>query len=212
MLVASTRSSEAQPVALLGVDASDRAVYRDGPSIMRISLAGGTATALATSPDLARVAPGSASPDGEAILARDYGAARWYVLANDRVTVWDESLGTIVEHGHYGVVVDSRTPIWIGPHTFLARDASGSLHAVDARTSTPVRQGAQLRVSDIVLAHQGGTLLVARGGLVLRVELATGAVRETGPDLLPDTHGVSAAGLPSGGFLLTSSGATYRID
>jgi hypothetical protein len=65
---------------------------------------------------------------------------------------------------------------------------------------------------DIVLTHRAGTLLVVRGGVVILLELSTGAVRETGLDLRPNSEGAYAAALPSGGFVLSSGTTTYRID
>jgi hypothetical protein len=213
-LVTSQVPSEPQTVALLGIDGSDRAVYRDGTKIMRIPLAGGATTTIATSAEYARIASGDTSPDGAAILARGYDPTRWYVIANDRVTAWDEAIGSVVQNGSSEVVRKGKgdAALWVGPHTFLARDPAGALFSVDAVTSTRVPHGARLVIGDIVLAHQGGTLLVVRGGVVVLLELSTGAVRETGLDLRPNSEGAHAAALPSGGFFLLSSTTTYRID
>jgi hypothetical protein len=42
--------------------------------------------------------------------------------------------------------------------------------------------------------------------------MGSGAVRDTGLDIPPDTGGAHAAALPSGGFVLSSFIGTYRID
>lgn len=211
-LVLSEDPSGPQTVALLGIDASDRAVYRDGAKIMRIPLAGGATATLATSPDYARVIPANTSPDGAAIFARGYEPARWYVIANDRVVAWDDALGTVVEDGNQGFTKSGATTLWIGPHTFLARDPSGSLASVDALTFVRSPQAGRLVNGDVVLAYQRGTLLVVRGGVVVLLDTSTGAVRGIGLDLRPYDEGAQAAALPSGGFVLSSSSDTYRID
>ena len=211
-LITSAVPSEPQTVALLGVDASDRAVYRDGTKIARVPLAGGAATTLATSAEYARVIPGNTSPDGHAILARGYEPARWFVIANDRVTAWDESLGSIVEDGNPGLTKTGAAALWIGPHTVLARDQAGVLSTVDALTNARTPHSGRLLNGDVVLAHRGGTLLVVRGGVVVLLELSTGVVKETGLDLRPNSEGAHAAALPSGGFFLSSRTTTYRID
>jgi hypothetical protein len=213
-LVVSQLAAEPQPVALLGIDDSDRAVYRDGTRIMRIPLAGGVTTMLATSAEYARVVPGSTSPDGTATLARGYEPTRWYLIANDRVTAWDEAIGSVVQNGSAEVVRKGRgdAALWVGPRTFLARDPVGALFSVDALTSTRIPHGARLVGGDVVLAHQSGTLLVVRGGVVVLIDMTTGTVRETGLDLRPNSEGAQATALPGGGFVLSSSSATYRID
>lgn len=211
-LVLSQDPSAPQSVLLLGIDAADRAVYRDGTKVMRIPLAGGATTTLVTSPDYARVSQGNRSPDGAAIFARGYEPARWYVIANDGVTAWDDTLGFVVEDSNPGLTKSGATALWIGPHTVLTRDQSGSLFAVDALTYSRAPQTGRLVNGDVVLAHQRDTLLVARGGVVVLLDLRTGAVRDTGLDFRPENGGAQAAALPSGGFLLSSYTATYRID
>lgn len=108
-LVLSESPSGSQGVVLLGIDVSDRAMYRDGTKVMRMSLAGGATTTLATSPDYARVIQGNTSPDGAAIFARGYEPARWYVIGNDRVAAWDDALGTVVEDGNPGLTKSGAT-------------------------------------------------------------------------------------------------------
>jgi len=213
-LVVSQVPAEPQPTALLGIDASDRAVYRDGTKIMRIPLAGGATTTLGTSAEYSRVVPGSTSPDGAVIFARGYEPARWYVIASDRVTAWDAAVGSVVQNGSAEVVRKGKgdAALWVGPRTFLARDPTGALFGVDAVASTRVGYRARLDASDIVLAHQRGTLLVVRGGVVVLIDMSTGAVSETGLDLRPNSEGAQATALPGGGFVLSSNSATYRID
>jgi len=203
---------EPQSVALLGVDASDRAVYRDGNRIARVPLTGGAATTVANSADYARVIPGSTSPDGAAMLARGYEPARWFVIANDRVTAWDDNLGSIVEDGNPGFTKTGPAALWVGPHTVLARDQAGLLSTVDTLTNARTQQAARLLSGDVVLAHHSGTLLIVRGGVVVLLDMRSGAVRDTGLDIRPDSGGAHGAALPSGGFVLSSSSATYRID
>jgi hypothetical protein len=207
-----SESPESRGVVLLGVDGSDRAVYSDGTKVMRIPLAGGATTTLATSPDYARVLQGNTSPDGTAIFARGYEPARWYVIANDRVIAWNDSLGAVVEDGNPGLTKGGATTLWIGAHAFLAQDASGSLAAVDALTYVRAPLAGKLSTGDIVLAYQRGTLLLVRGGVVVLLDTSTGALRDIGLALRPESESARAAALPTGGFILSTSAGAYRID
>jgi hypothetical protein len=212
-LVSSTVTSEPEPVTLLGVDSADRAVYRDGANIMRIPLAGGTAERLATSPDYARLSSGSTSPDGSAILAKGIRDARWHIIANDRVTLWDDTLGFVVEDGNPFPFRNGFAPVWVGPHTLLAQDpSSGSLSTLDAVTAIRTKQAAQLLPGDLVLAAQRETLLVVRGGFVVLVDLRTGVVRDIGIDLRPGSEAAHGAALPTNGFVISGQAGTFRID
>jgi hypothetical protein len=197
----------------MGVDAADRAVYRDGTNIMRIPLAGGTATRLATSPDYARLSSASTSPDGNAIFTTGIREARSHIVANDRVTPWDYALGSVVEDGNPFPFRSGLDPLWVGPHTLLVLDPdSGSLFTFDAVTAIRTKQAAQLLPGDMVLAAQREALLVVRGGFVVLMDLRTGAVREIGIDLRPSSEGAHAAALPSNGFMVSSPAGTFRID
>jgi hypothetical protein len=212
-LITSAVTSESEPVTLLGVDSADRAIYRDGTSIMRIPLAGTTAERLATSPDYARLSSGSTSPDGNAILAKGIREARWHLIANDRVTVWDDAMGFVVEDGNPFPFRNGFAPVWVGPHTLLAQDPdSGSLFTVDAITAVRAKQAAQLVAGDMVLAVQDETLLVVRGGFVVLVDLRTGLVRDIGLDLRPSSEAAHGAALPTSGFVISSPAGTFRVD
>lgn len=209
-LVLST-SPEPQPVALLGVDASDRVVYRDGASIMRVPLAGGAAAQLAASADLVRVVPGGTSPDGLAIVARASEPTRWYTVADDTVRPIGTGIGVVVEDGNR-VLGKQRGILWVGPHSFLTRDDTGAVFEVDAVTLARAGRAARLLATDVALAHGGGRLLIIRGPRVMLLDLNTGAVQETGLDLGPDSDSAHAIPVRGGGFILSSSRGTYRID
>ena len=212
-LALSTSTSEPQSVSLLGVDAQDRVVYRDGTQIRRIPLGGGPASALGTSPDYERLLSGSTSPDGLVILTTAI-RGQSYVIANDRVSLWDDALGLIVEESSPPSSFKSGGgPVWVGPHSFLVRDpSSGSLSTVDAVTFTRTPNSGQFTGGDLILAHQRDTLLVVRGSVVVIIDLRTGAVRDTGLNLAPGGGSPSGAALPGGGFVLSSQVTTYRID
>jgi hypothetical protein len=212
--LALSTSSEPQSVSLLGVDAQDRAVYRDGTQIKRVPLAGGAATHLGTSADYERLLSGSSSPDGLAIIATAIRGVGSYVIAGDRLRLWDDTLGLIVEEGiPASSFKTGGGPVWVGPHSLLVRDpTSGALSTVDAVTSTRTISGGQFMGGDLVVAYQRDVLLVVRGGVVVLIDLRTGAVRDTGLDLRPSAGGVSGSALPSGGFLLSGGTFTYRID
>jgi hypothetical protein len=202
----------AQTVALLGIDPSERVVYRDGNGVARVPLAGDSTEIVATAGDLARTIPGTPSPDGSVMLIRGYEPARWYIFANDRLTPWADTVGNIVEHGNGIAMRDGPNAMWIGPHTLLVRDNSAALFAYDALTSTRVPFGARLVIGDVILARQAGTLLALRGQHAVVIDLVTGAARDTGLDIGNETRGVLSSALPTGGFLLSNAYATYRID
>jgi hypothetical protein len=210
-LVVSQVLSGSHPVALLGVDASDRVVYRDGTRIVRMSLSGG-ATTLATAPEYARVIHGTTSPDGTATFARGFEPERWHLIANDRVTAWDASLDLILGNSA-GPARGGLAPLWIGPHAFVAQEASGSLFVVDAQALTRTMLAGRVMTGDFVLGYQNVTLLIVRAEIFVLLNLRTGAVRDTGLDLRPvGGPGFQHAPLPSGGFVLSNDSATYRID
>jgi hypothetical protein len=201
-----------QTVALMGIDPTDRVVYRDGDDVSRIPLAGGPTQRFASGADLSRTIPGTTSPDRSVMLLRGYAPARWYVFANDRLAEWSNSAGSIVEDGNGIALKDGPNAMWIGPHTLLVRDDVGALFAYDALTSVRVAFAARLAVGDVVLAHQSGSLLALREQHAVLIDLATGAMRETGLDVGNEIRGVLASALPAGGFLLSNTYATYRIE
>jgi hypothetical protein len=214
-LVVSQITAVSHPIELLGVDASHRAVYRDGTEIRRVPLSGGAATTLATAPEYAGVIQGTSSPDGMATFARiprNIGPERWYLIANDRVSLWDNSLDLIVENSS-GPAKGQLAPFWNGPHLFVAQDGSGSVFLVDALTLARTPLAGRLLAGDVVLAHQNDTLLVVRDQVFVLMNIRTGAVRDTGLDLGPfGGPGFKLATLPTGGFVLSNDKATYRID
>lgn len=209
-LVKST-SADPTPISLLGIDASERVVYRDGARILRIPIAGGTAIPLATAPDLFRVGAGGTSPDGLVIAARGYEPARWYAIAEDQVKPVDTGLGALVENGNL-LIGKHRGILWVGPHALLLRDPTGSLAELDALSLARTPKAARLLATDVVLAHDRGRLLIVRGSAVWLLDLNSGSARETGLDLRLDADGTRASALPGGGFIVSSPSATYRID
>jgi hypothetical protein len=210
-LVTSTVTSEPTPVFLLGVDTADRAVYRDGTNVMRVPLAGGAATRIATSPDYARLSSASTSPDGSAIFATGIRGARSQIVTSEGVTPWDDALGSIVDDGNPFPFGNS--PLWVGPHALLLRDPdTGWLFTFDALTAVRAKQAAQLVPGDMVLAAQRETILVVRAGFVVLVDLRTGLVRDIGIDLRPSSEADHGAALPTGGFIVSGPAGTFRID
>jgi hypothetical protein len=211
--LATSTASEPQSISLLGVDGLDRAVYRDGTQVKRVPLGGGPATQLGMSPDYERLLSGSTSPDGLAIITRAIRDGRSYVIAGDRVRLWDDTLGSMVEEVTPATSFKTGgAPIWVGPHALLVRDpTTGALSTVDAVTSTRSMGSGHLMAGDVVVAYQQDLLLIVRGGVVVLMDLGTGGVRDTGLDLRPDAGGVSGSAIPSGGFLLSGRTFTYRI-
>lgn len=207
-----SQAAEPQPVALIGLDAADRVVYRDGERLMRIPLAGGTPAVIASSAELGRTVGASTSPDGGAILVRGYQPNRWYVLAADRLVPWDLAQGEPVADLNVSLMKSSPATVWIGPHTLLVRAGDGTLSAYDAVTGTRSVFVARLAGGDTVLAYGHGEVLVLRGRQPVLISLATGAVRESGLDVGLEARGVPSSALPDGGFLLSNDSTTYRID
>jgi hypothetical protein len=214
-LAVSEVTAVSHPIELLGLDASHRAIYRDGTEIKRVPLSGGAATTLATAPEYAGVIQGTTSPDGMATftrIPRSLGPERWYLIANDRVALWDNSLDLIVENSS-GPAKGQLAPFWNGAHVFIAQDGSGSVFLVDALTLARTPLAGRFMTGDVVLAHQSDTLLIVREGIFVLMNIRTGVVRDTGLDLRPfGGPGFKLATLPTGGFVLSNDKGTYRID
>lgn len=201
-------------LALLGIDSADRVVYRDGTQVLRVALTGGTPLALGTITGSSMTVGADTSPDGTVILVRGYEPLGWYVVANDRVTPWTDAVGAIVEDVRGQRVQFGTAARWLGPHTLLVRAPSGGLSSFDALAGLSTSTNARLGPSDVVLAHDRGRLLVARGKTAVVIDLATGRESDAGVDTL-DSDGARASrasALPGGGFILSTITATYRID
>ena len=200
-------------VGLLGIDAADRVVYRDGAPIFRVAMPGGTPEQIGSIADFATTVPGNTSPDGTVILVRGYEPQRWYVIANDKVSAWDDRVGAILEDPQGERLLFGTTALWIGPHTLLVRGPSGEMSAFEALRGQLTATRARLGTSDIALAHDRGRLLVARGKSSVLIDLATGSERDVGVETLSDGARTSRAwALPTGGFILSTLTATYHID
>ena len=205
--------TDAKSVALLGIDVADRVVYRDADQILRVGLSGGPARVLGSIADFKTTMAGNTSPDGTVILVRGYEPQRWYVIAHDRVSLWDDSSGEIVTDYRGERLLFGTAARWIGPHTLLVRAPSGQLSSFDVLTGLPTLTKASLRSDDIVLAHDRGRLLVARGKSSLVLDIATGSETDVAVETTSDGARASRAwALPSGGFVLSTLTATYRID
>ncbi len=201
-------------LSLLGIDSADRVVYREGTQVLRVALTGGTPLALGTITGSTMTVGADTSPDGTVILVRDYEPLRWYVVANDRVTPWADAVGAILEDYQGERKLFGTAALWIAPHTLLVRTSSGDLSSFDALAGLAMATKARLGPSDVVLAHDRGRLLVARGKTAVVIDLATGRESDAGMDSL-DSDGARASrasALPGGGFILSTITATYRID
>jgi hypothetical protein len=155
---------------------------------------------------------GDVSPDGTAILMRTLDPDRWYVIANDRVARWPSTLGTIAEDPAGFPYPRATTGLWIGPHALLAHGPSGQLFSVDVATLVSTAFKSELRPGDLPLAHDRGRLLFARGSRVIVMDLLSGQQGDAGIDLGADPKGSFASALPTGGFILSTTSTTYRID
>ena len=217
-VLVSTTTPRPQAIGVLGIDAQDRLLYYDFDRILRMPVAGGTAQLLGTL-DSASVlgdgrdgAAGDASPDGAVILVRTIDPLRWYFVGNDRVTVWSDASGAIVEDHQGSRLQYYSRAIWTGPHAVLLRSSSGVLSSLDTVTGTaslPFK--AVLADGDLVLAHDRGRLLVVRDKRAIVLDLASGATNEIG-GITGDFEGARGSALPNGGFVLSTSTTTFRID
>jgi hypothetical protein len=207
-----SEATEPQPIALVGVDATDRVVYRDVDRLMRVPLAGGTPAVIASSPDLVRTVGASTSPDGAAMLVRGYQPDRWFMVANDSLGPWDPAQGEPVADLNVSLMKSSPAALWIGPHTLLVRAPDGTLSAYDAVTGARSAFAARLASNDTVVTYGHGAVLLLRGRQPVLIDLATGAVRESGLDAGSEARAVSSSALADGGFLLSTASSTYRLD
>ncbi|HUQ41278.1 MAG TPA: hypothetical protein VM052_02135, partial [Candidatus Limnocylindrales bacterium] len=207
-------STEPKSLALLGIDANDRVVYRDADQIRRIALGRGTPERMGTIADFKSTMTGDTSPDGTVILVRGYEPTRWYVIANDRVTKWDDATGDIIANFEGQRLLFGTAAHWVGPHTALVRAPAGEVSAFDLLTGKPAATKARLGASDLVLAADQVRLLVGRGKSVVVIDLATGVESDTRLDVAePDGARASRAWrLATGGFVLSTATTTYRID
>lgn len=210
-VLARTGTAETQPIALLGVDARERLVYRDATEMWRIPIAGGAPQRLAASPEFPRTVRGSTSPDGLAILVRGYEPQRWYVVEGDAVTLFDATSGDIVEDGQGMRLAFGTAPIWTGPHEVLVRGSFGLVRH-DLLTGRREALAGTLRPGDLALVRGADRLLVARGTRAVVIDLSTGREGDAGIDLGTEVTGTRAFALPSAGFILSTASATYRID
>ena len=207
-----------QPMGIVGVDAQDRLVYRDDSQVFRMAVAGGTPQLLGTLASAAVLGnepgftEGDASPDGTVMLMRTYDPLRWYVVANDRVTMWSDAIGSIIEDKDGIRLQYYASAVWAGAHAVLVRSSSGELASLDLVTGGRASYRASLAADDVALAYDAGRLLVARGRRALLIDLSTGETTDAGIDIGTDSVGALGAGLPTGGFILSTATATYRID
>lgn len=210
--LARSQATDPQPVSLIGIDSTDRVVYRDGDRLMRVPLTGGAAEVVASSADLVGTVGASTSPDGLAMLVRGYQPDRWFVLANGRLASWDAALGEPVTDLSVVLTKGTLATTWTGPHTLLVRAANGALSGYDPIAATRHDYPTRLTDIDTVFGYGHGAVLVMRGDRPILIDLADGAIRETSLKVGLDSRGLLSSTLPGGGFLISSSTATYRLD
>lgn len=210
-VLARTRTTQQQPIALLGIDAQDRVLYRDGDAILRVPIAGGAASALASGSDYATTMMGDTTPSGFATLIRGYDPARWYVVWNDAVFAWNDAWGTILVDAQSPSKLSGPRPLWYDANTLI----------VSAGTRLGLRQVGEANAGDLVVALETGDrplavarsrLVLARGRHTIILDLATGRAGDADIDLGQDTMNVFVSPLPSGAFVVSTGYATYRID
>jgi hypothetical protein len=211
-VVATAKSAE-QGIAIFGIDARDRLIYRDAGDIYSVPVTGGPSQRLGTTPgDWHKTFIGTTSPDGAVVMVITVDPAIWGVVAGDRASAWPSSAGEIVTIR----TVDKQaqtTPIWTADHSLLVRTAAGGLAAVNVVSLEQTPLFGKLADTDVPLAYRQLRLLIARAGALLVLDVQSNAVRETGIEIdsrqLPTVFG---AALPGGGFIVTLDTGAFRID
>lgn len=210
-VLARTRATSQQPIALLGIDAKDRVVYRDGDAIMRVAITGGAPVTLASGREYATTIMSDTTPSGFAILVRGYDPMRWYVVWNDAVFAWNDAWGTILLDAQSPSKLWGPRPLWYDANTVVvAMGTRLGLRQVGEANAGEL--GVTLEAGDRPLALAGRRLLLARGSHPIVLDLATGRIGDTGIDLGHDTLSTFASPLPSGSFIVSTGYATYRVD
>jgi len=217
VLVSSSAPAAAtQSIVLLGIDAQDRALHRDGERIGLIPISGGPSAELAIPRGLvpSYVMADSVSPDRSVILLRTYEPTAEWMFFKGQLMPFPSEAGTIVRTG---AASKGRDPsaVWLGPQTILVRTESGMLGSYDLGRYTPgygsnAMQTVLPRVdADGVLAYRDGWLLWGDGGHVHLLAMGTRTDRDTG--LILGTQRATA-GVIAGGFLLIAGTASYAIS
>ena len=210
-VLARTRTTSLQPIALLGIDANDRVIYRDSGAIMRVALTGGTAETLASGGEYATTIMGDTTPSGFAMLIRGYDPARWYVVWNDAVFAWNDAWGTILLDGQSPSKLSGPRPLWYDANTLVVTMGT-RLGLRQVGEANAAALGTDIENGDKPLAIAQRRLLLARGPHAIVLDLETGRAGDTGIDLGPDTMSTFASPLPSGSFIVSTGYATYRVD
>lgn len=205
-----------QPVVLLGIDAQDRVLYRDGDRIGLMPLVGGPREGLAIPAGLvpSSLIADSASPDRSVIVLRSFDPTAAWMFFKGRLLPFPSEAGTIVRAGRASTGAGPR-PVWLGPQTVLVRSSGGWLGSYDLSAYTPGYGSNALRTIvpqfpvDTALAARDGSILWRNGDHVHVLALATRQDRDTGLVLAtPDAVAVGIAG----GFLLTTESGSYEIS
>jgi hypothetical protein len=216
LISSSQPASVTQPVRLLGIDAQDRVLYRDGDRIGLLPLPGGTKEDLAIPAGLvpSLILADSASPDRSVILLRSFDPTAAWMFFKGRLMPFPSEAGTIVRAGAESNR-GGASPVWLGPQTILVRSSFGSLGSYDLSLYTPGFGSHALSTilaqfpADTVLAARDGSILWRSGEHVHLLALATRQDRDTG--LLLATPNAVAANIASGFLLITESGS-YEIS
>lgn len=216
VVISSQPAAVIQPVVLLGIDAQDRVLYRDGDRIGLVPLAGGLTEALAIPPGLvpSLVAADSASPDRSVILLRSFDPTAAWMFFKGRLVPFPSEAGTIMRAGSVSKG-DGASPVWLGPQTILVRSREGWLGSYDLSAYTPGYGSNALRSilpqfpAENVLAYRDGSILWRSGDQVHVLALATRQDRDTG--LVLATPSAVAVGIADG-FLLTTEAGSYEIS
>lgn len=216
VVTSSAPATATQAVVLLGIDAQDRVLYRDGDRIGLVPLAGGPRADLAIPPGLvpSQVFADFASPDRSVILLQSFDPTAAWMLFKGQLVPFPSEAGTIIRAGQASKGLGA-SPVWLGPQTILVRSRDGWLGSYDLGAYTPGFGSNALRTilpqfpAENVLAYGGGSILWRSGDHVHVLALATRQDRDTG--LVLATPSAVAGGI-AGGFLLTTESESYEIS
>jgi hypothetical protein len=222
LVTSSLPAAQTQPIALLGIDAQDRVLYRDGDRVALVPLAGGAKIELAIPPGLvpSRLLADSVSPDRSVILLRSFDPTATWMFFEGAIQPFPSEAGPIVRIGEatkgYG-----RGAIWLGPQRILVRSINNDAASYDLgrytpgygsnaldTIGTPGTPGVGIPV-DAILAYRDGALLWRSGQRVRVMTLGTGLDRDTGLEVPLTT--VVAVGIQNG-FLIGAASLTYVVS
>lgn len=164
LATSATAQDVQQPIALLGWDAQDGVLYRDGDAVWRAAL-DGTRTALALPPSARgrALTKAGTSPDHAVLLVCATDPLAWWTVANGMVAALPPAMRPAWRLRGASCSRSNEVP-WYQEHELVLKDVAGKLHLFDAAwdRDRPI----SILPSDAVLGASIGTFLVSSGQTV----------------------------------------------